>query len=121
MASRGLQLFLLLLLWQGVPVDASELSDPLRPHAYHPVPAATESSPASVDTSEWRLSAVLISAQRSVAVINGRRVQPGDMLEGLRVMLIAGDRVELRNARQTVVLRRVGTGLKKISTNQDER
>lgn len=108
---------LVLMTFCAVCAQATELKDPMRPDVYRPAPEAVESVPPRIDTTSWRLTAVLLSAQRRVAVINGRSFQPGDTLEGFKVTRISGDRVELRNPRRTVVLRRVGTGLKVLRSN----
>ncbi len=92
------------------------LVDPMRPARYHS--GSIEKGP---DTSSWQLTAVLISAQRSVAVINQKSFTVGDTLEGYRIVKIDFDRVLLKNRKRTIVLHRVGTGLKKMSAEVDIR
>lgn len=110
-----LPLFCLLALLCG-PVSAAEtgrLQDPLRPVRYQ-APAVEKK--AEVERRSWSLSAVLLSADRAVAVINGQSLQLGDLLDGYRLIKIEPGKVLLRNNRKQVVLYRSGTGLKKISS-----
>jgi len=98
------------------PVSAAEtgrLQDPLRPVRYQ-APAVEKK--AEVERRSWSLSAVLLSADRAVAVINGQSLQLGDLLDGYRLVKIEPEKVLLRNNRKQVVLYRSGTGLKKISS-----
>jgi type II secretory pathway component PulC len=67
-------------------------------------------------TATWKLTAVLLSEQRSVAVINGQSLQPGDELEGYTLRSIHEDRVVLTGEGKKLVLQRSGTGLKKNPT-----
>lgn len=91
-----------------------ELVDPMRPVHYRSGLAKKQ-----VDTSSWQFTAVLTSSQRSVAVINQKSFKVGDTIEGYRVVKIDFDKVLLKNKRNTVVLHRVGTGLKKMSAQMD--
>jgi hypothetical protein len=59
------------------------------------------------------LAAVLISAERAVAVINGQSLQVGDLLDGYTLKKIEPASVLLQKKQKKIVLRRVGTGLKK--------
>jgi len=90
------------------------LHDPLRPAAYR-VP--TSEQPTMEQEKIWHLGAVLLSGSRSVAVLNGRPVQVGETLDGYRVVKIEPGKVLLSHKKQTVVVRRAGTGLKKISSS----
>ena len=92
--------------------------DPMRP-AYYQTSSAQQATPDRVNTKDWKLTAILISADRSVAVINGKALQKGESLDGYRLVQIMPDKVLLQNKQQKLVLHRVGTGLKKISTNKD--
>ena len=103
--------------WFGSAV-AAELTDPLRPYGYNTTPAAVRQQQ-QVKTSDWRLAAVLIAADRTVAVINGRSLQVGDMLEGYTLTKITPSSALLQKNDQQVTLRRSGTGLKKMSESQD--
>lgn len=94
---------------------AEELVDPMRPEHYQaPAPAPAEKGEdQTVDTTSWKLTAVLSAADRVVAVINGESLQQGDAFKGYTVMTIQPDHVLLQNREKQLVLRRVGTGLKK--------
>lgn len=92
------------------------LIDPLRPLRYQsplPVPKTTQAAKDAVDTKSLSLTAVLISDQRSVAIINGASFQIGDSLEGYQIVRIYADRVVLKKKSKKRVLWRVGTGLRK--------
>ena len=95
--------------------------DPMRPVRYqNPVTTrtATEKN-IQGETEGWQLTTVLISARRSVAVINGKSLQVGERLDGYKLVQIKSDRVVLKNKQRTLVLHRSGTGLKKMSTEKD--
>ncbi len=97
--------------------------DPMRPVRYQePVvtpPTMTKSTLEKIRN--WQLTAVLISAGRSVAVINGKSLQVGELLDGYKLIQIDSNRVVLKNKQRRLVLRRAGTGLKKMSQNKDIR
>ena len=97
----------------------SQLVDPMRPLRGAPgivKPVKGENQPVK---ESLRLSAVLISEQRSVAVINGKSLQKGERINGYKLVLIRPDRVELCGKAGKRILRRAGTGLKKISIKSD--
>ena len=113
-------LFGLILLLCG-PVSAAaaatgRLQDPLRPVRYQ---APVNKKQAEVQPLNWHLSAVLLSEKRAVAVINGRSLRLGDLLDGYKLIKIEPGKVLLRNKQQQVILRRSGTGLKKISSLEE--
>jgi len=110
-ANRILIIAGILLVTLPVVSGASRLQDPMRPSH---VPSNVEKK-AVEKTSEWRLSAVLLSADRSVAVINDRAMSLGDRIDGYKLIQVDADRVVLVRNKKTVVLRRPGTGLKMIS------
>ncbi|MEA3545498.1 MAG: hypothetical protein U9R69_09815 [Thermodesulfobacteriota bacterium] len=120
--ARILTLFLLILLFSlpgnSFAATADQFIDPMRPVRYQ-TPVAKKTAQDLVNTADWQLTAVLISAQRSVAVINGKSLREGDMVDGYRVVKISYDKVCLKNKQHKLVLRRAGTGLKKISPGQD--
>lgn len=88
---------LLVLLWLTAPVLAaaadSTVADPTRP------PLARSAAEAAAPTAApaLELSAVLISAERTVAVINGQPLQVGERLGDARVEAIRPDAVVLRH------------------------
>lgn len=95
------------------PLAAEPLRDPLRPlgPGSSSVAAGGGSSQQQVT---WKLGAVLISDQRSVAMINGRAVQLGHRIAGYRLVKVEPNRVILQKNQKRVVVRRSGTGLKKV-------
>ncbi len=118
----GMVLAILLLFVSGAGSAENNggLVDPMRPVRYQAPAASTiVTGPGQADVKSWQLSAVLISAERSVAVINGTSLQEGQVLDGYRLLQIEPGRVVLKNGQRKIVLHRAGTGLKKISVNQD--
>lgn len=121
MARRLFLLGLLLLISRPVPaLEPDGLQDPMRPVRYQ-APAADSAGEkdAAEKQRNWRLSAVLISAERTLAVINGRSLQVGDQLDGFRLVEITPTQAVLKNKQKQIVLRRAGTGLKKASSLAD--
>lgn len=102
---------------------SGQFVDPMRPVHYQTSAAkiSTVGKKEPVNTKGWKLLAVLTSTERSVAVINGRSLQLGDHLEGYKLVKIDPDKVVLKNKQTTLVLRRAGTGLKKMSVDKDIR
>lgn len=100
-------------------VKASEFIDPMRPLNYQVSTPDTNKSAVDekLKTASWELTAVLLSEKRSVAVINGHSLQPGDDLEGYTLKSIYEDRVVLTGKGRKLVLQRSGTGLKKKSAD----
>ncbi len=99
---------------------SEQFVDPMRPVHYQ-IPVARKSAMVKklqVDTHNWKLTTVLTSAGRSVAVINGESLQVNELLDGYKLVQIASDRVVLKNKQRTIVLHRAGTGLKKISAKK---
>jgi hypothetical protein len=62
---------------------------PPRPSAAEPIDP--------VDPARWRLSAILITGGRPLAIINDRQVRAGERLDGAEVLTIERDRVVLRH------------------------
>jgi len=95
---------------------AESLRDPLRPLGYQSSgQGSKQRQQVKAKTAEWHLDGVLIASDRSVAMINGRALQIGDLLEGYKLVKIEQTRVTLKRKKQKVVLHRSGTGLKKAS------
>ena len=113
----GLLLVCTLVFWGDVSRSA-ELNDPMRPQNYQGGSGGAESSAEKARTETWKLSAILRSKERSVAVINGKALQTGDVFEGFTLVKIYENRVVLRNQKRKLVLQRSGSGLKK---NNDQR
>jgi len=105
---------------QGFAATVGQLVDPMRPvHYQNQVNKKVAEKQVQVKTREWHLTTVLMSQARSVAVINGKTLQVGEQLEGYKLVQIHSDQVILKNKQEKLVLRRAGTGLKKISTKRD--
>ncbi len=102
-----------LVFWSNQAVIAEQLIDPMRPANYRAQQSPGPVEKDEIDTSSWKLTAVLTSFKRQVAVVNGRCLQQGDSLEGFTVRKIQKDRVFMQNGTKKVVLRRTGTGFKK--------
>ncbi len=69
--------------WLVVAPVLAQLPDPTRPPGAAEL-AAWRGQPGAQDAT-WRLESVLVSPQRRVAVINGRRVTEGDTVDGARI------------------------------------
>ena len=93
-------LWLLFLVTSHSPLAAA-LDDPTEPPPnYHATPAGaapTDAASTATPAQRWRLTSTLISPQRRVAVVNGRAVKPGDILEGATVVEVAPASVRLRD------------------------
>ena len=81
----------LLLSAQMAAVSADDLKDPTRPSYY----AAGDNAYLTRLKESYRLHSVLMSAERRVAVINGKRVQEGDQVEEAVVRKIGKSSVKL--------------------------
>ncbi len=100
----------------------NRLTDPMRPLlGASKVEKSVASQTAPSRKAPLQLTAVLISPQRSVAVINGESLQKGDVVEGYKLVQIYSDHVVLRGHAGKLVLRRAGTGLKKALSKSDVR
>lgn len=108
---------------EGLAAQPSQFVDPMRPVHYQSPAKKTSVAERKkrTDTKEWKLTAVLISASRSVAVINGKSLQEGEQLGGYKLIQIDTDKVILKNRQGTLMLHRAGTGLKKMSRKSDIR
>ncbi len=123
MSGIGVVLLLLCVAGNCYAEASEQFVDPMRPIGYQApvVKKTTVEKQLRVNTNNWKLTAVLTSAGRSVAVINGESLQVGGSLDGYRLVQIDFDKVILKNKQRTLVLRRAGTGLKKRSTARDSR
>ena len=121
--ARKLAVRLLIILFSGIAVSAgaqgSQLVDPMRPlHGTSGAVKPVEKGVKRPAKESLHLTAVLISEQRSVAVINGKSLQKGEKINGYRLVQIRPDHVELRGKAGKRTLRRSGTGLKKVTTKR---
>lgn len=118
----GIVFMFLLFCFDGGRVAAAvePFVDPMRPVGYqnqaNKGPVTKKQT--QTETQDWQLTAVLTSKGRSIAVINGKSLQIGEQLEGYKLVQIHSDRVILKNKQEKLVLRRAGTGLKKVSINR---
>lgn len=85
------------------PVES--LRDPTRPYA-EPVTATT----AAV---RFKVSAIFVSDERRVAVVNGQRVMQGDLVDGATVIEILSDELRLDYRGEAIITRLAGSGLRK--------
>ena len=69
--------------------------DPTRPMFLSAPPKQAPVAKKTVDKSAYRLSSLLIAAQRQVAVINDKAVGVGESVAGAKVLAIAADGVRL--------------------------
>lgn len=105
---------------EGFAATEGQFVDPMRPSHYQDQRSKRSAveKQLPVKTGSWELTAVLLSPGRSVAVINGKSLQLGEQLEGYKLIQVQSDQVILKNKQQKLVLRRAGTGLKKVSINR---
>ena len=113
---KELVLVSLLLAALSASVAAEPLQDPLRPPGVGSKTAAHKATPRKMS---WSLDAVLVSPQRSVAIINGQPLQLGGEIAGYRLVKIDSGSVVLQKKQKKVVVRRSGTGLKKALPQRD--
>lgn len=93
----------------AAPLQADTLyRDPMRP--YEPPSAATSRA----EPAGFRLSTVLISSSRRVAVINGQVCRVGEWVDGAEVIAIESDWVRLRVDSRDVVVAFAGRGPREI-------
>lgn len=76
-----------------------QLKDPMRPYTRV---AATAARPD--DNAGWRLTTIVRSGDRHVAVVNGKAVRVGDQIGGARVAAIDAWQVQLKQGDETIVI-----------------
>ncbi len=112
---KRILLLSLLLPTIALAAEKNPLKDPLRPlKSQNSAVSSVVKKPAESQL-DWRLGAVLVAADRAVAMINGQALQVGDRLHGYQVKQIEPGSVLLTKGQKKLVLRRSGTGLKKAS------
>jgi hypothetical protein len=96
------------------------LVDPLRPSHYRPQPQPQPQvevllGPEQIDVlrQQLQLTAILKSADRAMAVINGRPLQVGQTVNDFRLNEIGSDYVILRKGDHRLTLYRIISGVKK--------
>ena len=121
--ARNLIVIFLVVLLCGIATctvaQSDQLVDPMRPLRGAPGAVSPVKKVDQPVKEKLQLTAVLISEQRSVAVINGKSLQQGDKINGYKLIQILPDHVELRGKIGKRTLRRSGTGLKKMSTKSN--
>lgn len=85
------------------------LSDPTRPEVALPV-----ADPEKPATHTLALHAILHGEGRRLAVVNGQRVDVGDVVDGARVLAIEADHVRLRRDGETLVIELVSPVFKRV-------
>lgn len=78
----------------------AQLDDPTRP-----ANASNTASSETKVTSSWDLSSILVSPQRSIAIINGKTVRTGETLSGASVLSINETGVKLRHRGKIILLK----------------
>jgi MSHA biogenesis protein MshK len=96
---------------------SAEISDPMRPPDYRSADASKRSGPARP---HFSLTSTLISPERRVAVINGRRVSVGGRVDGARVLAIGSSEVRLRAGGHTYTVRMLPHGIKTPAAAGDD-
>ena len=99
-------------------VGAANFADPMRPARFQSAPSTLKPSVKQETPDSWLFSAVLISMERSVAIINGEPRQTGDVVKGYRLVEIRPEQVTFKKQGKIFNLRRTGTGLKKTPVQQ---
>lgn len=99
----GMVVFLVALAvsWEGLRARADAepaIQDPTRPVNF--VRKSCASRPLN-GWESWQLSSTLVSPKRAVAVINGRILQQGDSLDGMKIATVKNGAVELTKGRLT--------------------
>jgi hypothetical protein len=72
---------------------AEQLPDPTMPDGYIADPVIGEAE--ALKDSEFRLTEIVLSSERQIAVINGQRVTTGDEFAGGRVVSIQAGKVTI--------------------------
>jgi len=89
----------------GMVAQELGLQDPTRP--YRAAPAPSERTPAA---DRFELTAVLVSPQRRIAVINGKFYREGDAVNGAKITLIEPGFVRLQRGSEQREVRLIREG-----------
>lgn len=87
-----------------------EIRDPTRPPTQAEIEAWFGNGPESRQGSSFQLQSVLLAPDRRIAVINGRRLRPGETLDNAQVKAIEPGRVLLERNGERIELT-IGTRL----------
>ena len=96
MFRRGLLIALLQGITQAGNAQQPALKDPMQP--YRPPSAAQSVS------GGWRLTSIVRSGERRVAVLNGKALREGDSINGAVVEAIEAWQVRLKRAEKSIVI-----------------
>lgn len=97
-------------------VQAASLLDPTRPYDYVPVEQRVEDEVPVIQPREqvqWKLSVIRIGTDARYAIINGRTVRPGEIIDTARVIEIRPSEVVLEYDKKPVVLTLLDQAIKK--------
>ncbi len=86
---------------QQVFAEVVEVQDPTRPSQ---IANADFEKELPFILQDWKLTTTLISPRRSIAIINGRVFQKGQVLEGAKIVAIQQGAVELRHGESSLWL-----------------
>lgn len=84
--------------------DTAVLSDPTRPPDHAEIRVFFGSGDENPVDTAFQLQSVLISNQRRIAIINGRRLSEGDRIENAKVSRIEAGRVVMQRDGQSFIL-----------------
>lgn len=99
--SKALALACFLLLAGAVHAAEPAMHDPTQPFR---AAAAGEAAPPSGPQPRFKLTAVLVSPTRRVAIVNGKALQEGQQIGGAEVVKIDGRSVQLREGNREFVV-----------------
>lgn len=88
----------------------AQLDDPTRPPGHRLVLPGGKKANAAI---RYSLTSVRISSARRTAVVNDRSVEPGDIINGAKVVAIYPSSVKLKKQGKTFTLRLVSQVVKK--------
>jgi MSHA biogenesis protein MshK len=99
-----------LLLLSGLPLIAAALEDPTRPPGFVGGANGAKQSQAPI----WQVSSILISKDRRIAVVNGKTVRQGDLVDSARVIRISTTAVTLRTSVETFTVKLLPAQVKSV-------
>lgn len=91
----------LALWWAAAPAVAQDIGDPTRPT---PLRATAPVETVARPQQQWHLQSTLVAAQRRVAIINGRSVREGEMIDGARLVEVRAGGVRLERGGESFEL-----------------
>lgn len=104
----------ILIIFSIVPITLkAQLDDPTRPPGHRLVLPGGKKANGVI---QYSLSSVRISSARRTAVVNDRFVEPGDIINGAKVVAIYPSSVKLKKQGKTFTLRLVSQAVKKTRT-----